>query len=355
MNKRLLTFLTALSLAMSAYATVPFTAMGRVQETANGKVLAYPGILLEAHFTGTSKIALNAELLSGEAVYFKVELNGSPMEDVSFRSGEKSHLLASHLDPKQEYTLRMVKQTEAWQGMILIKDWEADEGVQWLDVAPLPQRKIMCLGDSITCGYNADLTGPYVSDGPHNSNAYMTYGWTLARKLGAQVNLVSYGGKGVVRDWSGSEDEVKLGEYFERALPDDASTTWDHNNYVPDLVVICIGQNDFNLGIVDASVYVPAYIRLVERIREVYPEVKVLMCSSPMQNPEFESDKINEMVSDLNAVEKHFAEKGDLNVKAHKLAYYPGSKHDAHPTTQQQQAMADEIYAVVAPWLGWAE
>jgi len=336
-------------------ATVPYTAMGRVWKTDNGKVLAYPGILLEAHFTGTTQISLNADLLSGEAVYFSVKLNGCDMEEVEFRSGDHNRVLATRLDPEKEYTLKMVKLTEAWQGTLLVKSWGADEGVKWLDIPALPSRKIMCLGDSITCGYNADLTGPYVSDGPHNSNAEMTYGWTLARRLGAQVSLVSYGGKGLVRDWTGSTSEVTLPQFFERALPDDPTTIWDHSQYDPNLIIIAIGQNDFNKDVVPENIYVPAYIHFLERVREVHPNAKILLCSSPMhkRDSDYDNERRLALESYLFEVVDHFEKLGDKNIRWHSMNGYPGTKFDSHPTSQQHQAMAEELYAVVAPWMGW--
>jgi lysophospholipase L1-like esterase len=358
MKKRILTFLLTFSLFITtAMAIVPYSAMGRVWKTDNGKVLAYPGILLEAHFTGTTQISLNADLLSGEAVYFSIELNGYKMDDIDFRSGDHKRVIATRLDPKKDYVLKMIKLSEAWQGTLLVKSWEADEGVQWLKDSPLPTRKIMCMGDSITCGANANLGTPYITDGPHANNAGMSYGWTLARRLGAQINLISYGGKGLVRDWTGSSTEVTLPQFFERALPDDPTTTWDHSQYIPDLIIIAIGQNDFTQGIVSKSVYVPAYIKFVSRIREVYPEAKILLCSSPMHNRQSKEDSVRRdaLESYISQVVEHFEKLGDEDIRFHSIDYYPGSQHDAHPTVQQHQEMAEELYEVVGPWMGWAK
>jgi formate dehydrogenase major subunit len=71
----------------------------------------------------------------------------------------------------------------------------------------------------------------------------------VARRLGAQCHLVSYGGRGIIRDWQGIRDTRNAPVFYELALPDDPAVRWDHMRYVPDAIGIlrkrqCVGAYD---------------------------------------------------------------------------------------------------------------
>ncbi len=57
------------------------------------------------------------------------------------------------------------------------------------------------------------------------------------------------------------------------------SILWDFRQYQPDLVTICLGQND---GVQDSVIFCSAYIQLITRIRSVYPLAKIVCLTSPM-------------------------------------------------------------------------
>ncbi|MDP0498862.1 MAG: GDSL-type esterase/lipase family protein [Verrucomicrobiota bacterium JB022] len=334
--------------------------LGRVQTTPEGDTLmGFPGVAVDARFTGVQRIAFRASMVGGQGQgFFNVYVNGVELPMIEVTGAEpKDYPIADRLDPREAYDVRLVRRNEPWHGVVRWQEFVAAESVQWLEPAPLPARKLMCLGDSITCGYFSEYYGPYVREGFHSTNAEAAYGWQLAKLLHAQVNLISYGGKGLIRDWQGNEDAVTLAQLFERSLPDTADSRWDHAAYVPDVVTICIGQNDFNPGVIEADRYVPAYIALVERILAVYPEAKVLLISSPMQNPADEADGHKKQVleSHLQAVVAHFEQEGNQQVRWHSVHYYPGTELDAHPIAPQHYQMARELAADLGPWLGWAE
>jgi len=126
---------------------------------------------------------------------------------------------------------------------------------------------------------------------------------------------------------------------------------------VPDAITICIGQNDFNQGVIEADRYVPAYIKLVDRLTGLYPDAKILLISSPMQNPESASDghKKDVLEGHLQAVVEHYREQGNDNVRFHSVSYYPGGEYNAHPIAPQHYQMARELYEDLGPWLGWLQ
>jgi lysophospholipase L1-like esterase len=104
----------------------------------------------------------------------------------------------------------------------------------------------------------------------------------LGRKLGAEVHLVCYGGRGLIRDWQGRVSVANAPQFFERALPDDPNSPWDHSCWVPDVVTVMLGTNDFHPGIPEERTYVDALLGFVRRLRETAASAPVVLCESPL-------------------------------------------------------------------------
>ncbi len=324
---------------------------GRVLVENGSATLAFPGTEIVVRFTGSS-LGLKGEVL-GSGSYFNVTVDGVKKPYINLKQGSFEVTVAKWLDVSQEHTLRLVRRNEAWQGTVRLDEWVLVEGGELL--APEEDsrtRKIICIGDSITCGDSVDFYGD-AFEGYHNANAEGSYGYELAKHFDAQVNLVSYGGKGIYRDWQGLTTEVRAHEFFERTLPDDPEPKWDHNSYVPDLVTICLGQNDFTQGVIPEEEYLSAYISFVKRIFELYPDTKIVLISSPMHGEHPASgDMIKRQTLEyyLAKVSMYF---GQDKVRAHFVKNYPGTDWNAHPIAPQHKAIAEDLEPMIAEFMGW--
>src|SRR5690606_12198664 len=99
-----------------------------------------------------------------------------------------------------------------------------------------------------------------------------------AKALDAQVHLVCFGGRGLIRSWNGKTDEQNLPDYFEYAIADAHNpVAWDHSRYSPDLILSAIGTNDFSQGIPDREDYINAYTKLAYRLLDVHPQAKIVL------------------------------------------------------------------------------
>lgn len=326
---------------------------GRVSWDDGSCLLAFPGITLESKFTGTERIDLEAVLESGDEAYFNIWVNGHALEPLHVVAGKKSYNLVSQLNPEESYDLRLVKRTEAWQGKVRINKLAGDETVEWLTQEELPKRKLMTIGDSITCGSMNEVKEPFTREGHHSSNAEAAYGYVLAKLLNAQLHQVSYGGKGLIRDYQGLESEVTAPQFFERIDPDDPESVWDHRLYIPEAVIVCLGQNDFNAGIIAESVYVSRYITFCKRILEVYPGAKILLVSSPIHG--LQDPKRLALQAYIKLVSDHFEKEGIHLVRSFNSNEYAGTSLDAHPTVEQHEMLANDMLPVVSDWLGWKD
>lgn len=378
MNKFTLT-LAALAmgtLSMEASLDINATAenvrwMGRTETSPNAVTMAFPGVETVLRFTGSSTVTMNGRVLSGEG-WFNVYVDEEKLPMLQIPGGDFVITLANGLDANKEHTLRLVRRSESWEGAVRLDGFTLEDGAKTLTPAPLPTRKIMAIGDSITCGYNIEYTDAE-RPGNINSNAELTYAYDLARDFDAQVNLVSYGGKGLMRDWRGMYTQmlkdcevegvlkdpqqiVTVSDIFERSLPDIASTSWDHSSYQPDVILICIGQNDYNSAYLPAWDFAQSYISFIDRIHAVHPQAQIIIMSSPMaERSRTDGTQPRNAMHEaaLALVQQHYLHNGETFVTPFYVAKNDGTKLDSHPIASQHRAMADELKPIVAKLTGW--
>jgi len=118
--------------------------------------------------------------------------------------------------------------TASFDGLVL------PDGCELLPAPAWPVRKLMFIGDSLTCGEYNERFPPENDSTPRSTNVARSYGMLLAKWLNAQVHVVAYGGRGLVRNWDGRRDVNTVPVFFERSLPDDPATHWDHSRYQPE-------------------------------------------------------------------------------------------------------------------------
>ena len=308
---------------------------GKAIRREEGQIFAFPGSKLQ--FSVRGSFCAIEQIASTGITEWDVRINDEPWTRIITPEGQSVLELSKNMDAPHLVT--MVRRTESWKGtnhvLRIVSDAEFDA-----PPAP-PKRKLLFIGDSITCGANSELSGANGSSGDIISNARLSYGHILGEALGAQVHLVAYGGKGLVRDWQGLTTEVTAPQFFERALPDDPESSWDHSQYVPDAIGVCLGQNDFNQDIPNRESWVAAYVNFLRRIRETAPKASIFVINSPMSRDDGPSSKGGAMLSYLDEIVRT---SGDSMIKRANVAHYPGvTPTDGHPSTASHAKIADEL------------
>ena len=323
---------------------------GRHAVDATGAVrLGFPGVRVHGRFRG-SAVELRAWSGSDEAC-FDVAVDGGAPELLRMQAGEETYRLAHGLAEDRAHTLVLARRTESWQGVCTLRGLSLPAGGEWLRAEPLPARRLLFIGDSVTCGEMAGWTPEVRAPFPAaNNNAFCSYGMRLAQRLGAQCHLVSYGGRGVLRDWRGRRDIANAPQYYELALPDDPATPWDHRRYVPDGVGVQLGTNDFNQGIPDEAEFVGAYGRLLRKVRRDAPAAWIVAMDSPIVIDLPSEPRRTVLRQYLDAV---VAGLSDERVIRASLPVCPGVPGNGHPTQAEQSAMAAELEPIFRGVLRW--
>jgi lysophospholipase L1-like esterase len=229
-----------------------------------------------------------------------------------------------------------------------------------------PERLLEFVGDSITCGYGNEVSTtdpdsyPFTST---NEDAWNAYGAVTARALAADYVAIAKSGYGVIRNYEGFSGPV-VPTLYEQTLPDDnGSPPWDHSRYVPDVVVVNLGTNDFSPGIPldqlesHRAAFKQAYIDFLSRIRVVHPTASIVAVVGPMLNdsfPEGYAAWTSVQTDVAAAVEaRHAANDVDVHYFALEPQQGPYYGEDWHPTIATHQAMSDALVPFIAGVRGW--
>jgi lysophospholipase L1-like esterase len=326
--------------------------LGRYQALPNHDIrLGYPGTGLSFRFSGTS-LGLTLTANSNSSALTVVIDHGEPAM-VLVAKGAQTLKLADNL-AAGPHTAEIYKRTETFQGILDFTNLQLAAGGELLSPAPLPVRKLLFVGDSVTCGAHVDDDNPTCTDDPlhPSSDPYHTYGMTLGRRLDAQTDLVCYIGRGLQRTYGGktaTDGLLNVPQFLDLTLAMEGVTKpvlWDANAYQPDGIVVSVGTNDFGLEKtqpLDATSWVADYVKLLRRLRAEYPAATILATEGAMVTDPRLRQYVQQAVADAH----------DPQIQWAKATHYPGSSCNGHPTAAQHLKMADDMEPQLRNALHW--
>jgi hypothetical protein len=289
---------------------------------------AFPGVGNRFHFIGNKLIA--NIFSSSFDCWIRIGINGDFTRKIQLRQGPN---LIQVISQDFEGEIAFFRCSESWQGIVQFDSLEFEGSIEKSMLSK--QEKLLFVGDSITCGSATLLEGDALMNQSVTNDAYFSFGMVLARRRNAEAHLVSYGGRGLYRDWQGftSDKMNNAPEFFERSLPDREDLKWNHSNFEPHKVLVALGQNDFNQGIVDSKIWVPAYEKFIRRIKAVHPSTHVSITNSPMQSEGETRATLIELLKTVCVItQSQYIE----------LPFLPGAK-DAHPDSRGHEMIAQII------------
>lgn len=297
-----------------------------------GLQFGYPGVTLK--FNIESRGALLHIASSGDQSYLDIIVDNGKPQAIKLSAGLQSIPLFNDEVPTA-HQINIIHRSETWHGLVTIKSLEVLDG-EIKAPASLPDRRLLVLGDSVTCGEAIERTPECAKDSSW-WNPRLSYGMLVAGALDAQVHLVCFGGRGLIRSWNGKTDELNLPDFFELAIADPQTPiAWDHSRYTPDLILSAIGTNDFSQGIPDREAYISAYVKLAHRLLDLYPQAKIALTEGAILSGE----KKAALSEYLAATAQHV---NNPRLSVIPSEHYPGDACDAHPTREQHASMAENL------------
>jgi hypothetical protein len=187
-------------------------------------------------------------------------------------------------------------------------------------------------------------------------NAYFTYGPLIAREFNADWLLSAVSGIGIVRNWN-SPGPVMPDVYPHLFLNADTTTSWSAEAFVPDLISVCLGTNDFSDGDgshdrapLDSAEFVGKYVLFIQTLRDRYPNAPICCLNSPILAPD-KNAKLTRYVAETARILQTAG--GDRNI--HPFSFFRQFNHGCtgHPDKSDHRLMADELIPFFKKIVNW--
>ena len=336
--------------------TIPFNNSkiqyeGRISFSDSTASLNWSGYSISLNFKGSEISAILKD--ADTANYYNVILDDKVISKINLKTDKHNYILASGLS-NENHTIQLYKRTQWGDGQTFFYGFETNSEAKILPKSKPKKKKIAFYGDSITCGHgNEDVTGKDSGTG-HFENHYLTYGAITARHFDAQNQSISNSGIGIMLSWFPNV----ITDIYDLTDPHDKTKKWDFKNYIPDVVVINLFQNDSWLvnkpkhpefiskfGTVKPTddFIIKSYENFVKLIRLKHPKASIICALGNM-------DATKEGSKWPSYIQKAVANIGDKKIYTHFFAY---KNTPGHPKVNEQKAMADSLIAFIEQNVKW--
>lgn len=318
--------------------------MGRTAQSEDGVDFFWSASGFEANANGSELWARIESDYDKFEVWISVWLNGVQTARLMLNKGTNDVCLYRNLPSANVKNIRVYKETQAMgddaKHRFLLKSLSTDGDL--LPVTPQPLR-IEFIGDSITSGEGTvgakgetDWTSIFFG-------ATKTWAFKLARMVGADFNVISQSGWGVVCGYDGNLDHALpkyYGEVCSVANRFGGERKWDFKNFEPDWVIVNLGTNDQNpcQSRPDiAEIFEAGVISFLTKIRANNPKAKIVWCYGMIGHI------LTQQIE--RAVDAYKKQSGDDRVQYILLPEIDMEKTGAlsHPTEIQQQEAAEYL------------
>jgi hypothetical protein len=211
---------------------------------------------------------------------------------------------------------------------------------------PLPKRRIELIGNSITCTAGSDQSLVPCGKGEWHDqhNALMGYGPLTARALNAQWVLSAVSGIGLMH--SCCNLPILMPQVFDKVDLRGDSIAWNFSKYQPDIVTVCLGQND---GVQDSAAFVNHYLDFINQLRQHYPNATFLLLSSPMADANLRQF----LRVSLKAVQQQARLNGEQHIGIYIFEKSYNAGCDYHPSLEEHREIANLLTAAIKKLMHW--
>ena len=300
---------------------------------------SWPGVRIQARFTGTS-IGIR---LADSINYFNVILDGAVLPVFhGKKTGLAEYILAERLRDTV-HTVSISRRNITFGDPYTFGGLVLDEGAMLLEPPPLPKRKIEFIGDSFTAGESDEATEQSLPGEARFPVTNIDRGFAplVAHYFQAQYTTTCRSGSGLVCDWQGNET-VSLPKWFDRVLMEREQPKWNFREWIPDVVVICLGLNDHSglrgpdgkVPEVKSRLFRDTYHDFCTTLRRLYPGVVIVAVAA---FPEWIRTNVRQVVD-----EEQTSGKRDIFYATFD-EFTGGYVANGHPTVETHRKMAQQL------------
>lgn len=323
--------------------------MGRIEDSnKEAPFLIYPYTMVKTCFTGTKIRIWLRNYREYWDNYLGVIIDG--IQKKILLPGDDSEVcltLAENLKDCQ-HELIIFKRMDAchviaFLGLCIGRGAYITKPSEWLP------RRIEVFGDSVTAGEVSEAVEYAGKKDPEHqgeySNSWYSYAALAARKLNAQLHSISQGGIALMAHtgWYAAPECIGMEDIWDKVIYNSRVSediSWDFRRYIPQVVIVAVGQNDNqpfdymaeNYDCPQAVNWRSHYKKFVERIREKYPKALIILATTILEHHANWDKSINAVCHEL----------GDTKI-VHFLYSNNGSGTPGHIRVHEAEQMAGEL------------
>ncbi len=325
----------------------------------NAVKMSWAGTQVRARFEGTACSAIIDETADSSA--YNVIIDGVLVDSIAVFADKDTHQLVSGLSDGI-HDLILYKRSESKSSPVLFKGFILPEGNALAAAPALPQRKIEFIGDSHTNALAVGAEG-WQDKNVYNNNVYASFAAITSRFFNTQAVMTAVSGKGLVHNHSDTEmiSDTAMPEYFNRTVTSLPEPEWNHSSWIPDLVVINLGTNDFAESRqatfnghkwrrpVHPDTFSTAYHSFLDTLRATYSGAKLILVAP--------YDPCGSVDSVTHAIERIYDTEKSQGANDLALVTYPAFEEGdyvcCHPGPGYNQRIAESLAVTVEELVGW--
>ncbi len=313
---------------------------------------SWPGVYIYAVFHGTSIGIMTNDNFS----YYNIFIDDTTFIDFhGTLSGVASYTLKTGLKDTTHTILITLRNETNWtkfsfNGFIL------DSGKTLVAPPAEPEKKIEFIGDSYSCASGNLWTSNSSAPAGDWTDLYHGFPSLIARHYGAQYMVTAFSGWGLVHDYQQPPNySHNLPGSFDQTFAYTSLPKWDFSKWQPNLVVICLGLNDYggwggystNISDTNTGIFKQAYHNFIGTIMDVYPRAKILAVAENANNIPWLRTTIKQVVAEEDSI-------GHANVFYVEFpGYSSGYVNGGHPDTTNHRKIADTLIATIDTINAW--
>jgi len=260
--------------------------------TASGFEVGFYGTELSARF-----LASNTSI-EGKRPHLVVFIDGeeNPLlgDLVVLDEADKTYVLATGLEPGY-HQVKIMKRSEAIDSNTALAGLSTDG--YFASPASGKQIKLQFIAASSSTGFGNLAASSAEPKTTANSDGLLGFPYLLSYMMDAECSIFAASGWGVSRGWNtpgGSIDEVEnipnAFDYYGIDASNKVLTAtgkWNHTNYIPDIIVVNLGTNDFNASGYSSMTpeeqtalkerFVTDYTAFIIRLNNYYPNAEIII------------------------------------------------------------------------------
>jgi hypothetical protein len=281
------------------------------------------------------------------ANYFNIIIDGHLVRVLKVTNSQREYSIAENLS-QGKHTIQIFKRTEALFGVCEFLGFQVDKSAKILPPDGVATKKIEFIGDSITCGYGNEGDKQSCPFTPETENGYLSYAAITSRNLKAEYATVCYSGRGLIQNYDKSKENT-MPMLYSLTYPQ-TTQKWNFQQWIPDIVCINLGTNDFAHAIPDSTEFTKAYIGLIDSVLINYPKASVFCLVGSMLSGK-----------NLEVIKSYIKKVVHYQVEKNKKVYFfeistqgrVGYGCDWHPNIAQHEINAKELTAFIREKMNW--